>query len=73
MSGYDSDDTTVEFCMENFIRIAEEKERLKQLLIANKIKSCSVKLRDIGHIIKKYRKTTFKSRLIRRYFTEKWF
>lgn len=52
MSGYDSDDT-VEFCMENFIKIAKEKERLKQLLITNKIKNCSVKLRDIGYIIKK--------------------
>lgn len=67
MDNYDDD--TVEFCMEELIKKYEQKERLKSLLAVNKIKECYVKVKDIDYIIKKYKKTTFKSRLIRRYFS----
>lgn len=72
MSDYDSvfDSDTVEFCIEEVIKTHEQKERLKSLLATNKIKECYVKLVDIKPIIKRYNKTSFKSRLIRKYFSQ---
>lgn len=72
MSDYDSvfDSDTVEFCIEEVIKTHEQKERLKSLLATNKIKECYVKLVDIKPIIKRYNKTAFKSRLIRKYFSQ---
>lgn len=72
MCDYDSinDSDTVEFCMEEFIKSYKRKEHIKNLFTANKIKECYVKLEDIKPIIKKYNKTTFKSRLIRKYFSQ---